>query len=129
MALHDDHYETRYCDICGREKIRIRRATRTTYVCAHSTDQMHRDERARRRFAEQTARIEAIINTPKLTWTQVSDTEWIGRADGLTYPRVIEYDAQFGQYTVEGTKGSYKSLTAAKIAAARTAASYEAEIS
>jgi len=61
-----------------------------------------------------------------LTWTQDSDTAWTGRAEGLTYPRVIEFDSRFGQYTVEGTTGSYKSLPAAKRAAARTAMSYEA---
>jgi hypothetical protein len=58
MALHDDHYETRYCDICSREKIRIRRATRTTYVCPFSTDRMHRDERRIRRLHESIANIE-----------------------------------------------------------------------
>lgn len=52
----------RECDICHCELITLRRPTRTTYYCPFKDDSHHRYVRRARKFAAQTARIEAIIN-------------------------------------------------------------------
>lgn len=58
-----------------------------------------------------------------MKWTQESDTCWIGHADGLRFASVIEYIPKHQVYVVDGCQMSYKTLRAAKIAAARTALS------
>ncbi len=49
------------CDICDVDKIIIRRVTRTTQVCPHSTDRLHRNVRASRRESARIAEIERHI--------------------------------------------------------------------
>lgn len=54
-----------------------------------------------------------------MTWTQTSETEWVGTADWLDAPVEITYDARWGQYVSDVTTQGYKTLRAAKIAVAR----------
>lgn len=62
MSESKGRQEHRTCDICGCPKVALRRPSRTVYYCPHNTDQAHKNERARRKFAATTARIEAIVN-------------------------------------------------------------------
>jgi hypothetical protein len=50
------------CDVCGREKIALRRPTRTTYYCVMKDNAGHKEQARLNRYAAQTARIEAMIN-------------------------------------------------------------------
>jgi len=54
-----------------------------------------------------------------MTWDQISETEWIGRASWLDYPVCITYVPEYGHYVSDGTDMPYKTLRAAKIAVAR----------
>lgn len=58
-----------------------------------------------------------------LEWTQRDPSCWIGLNGSLRFPSVIDYLPEYGLYVVDGCQMSYKTLTAAKIAAARTAQS------
>lgn len=64
------------------------------------------------------------MTRPSITWTQTSDTEWVGHRTDTPYGfgRTIELDTFLGEtgYFVEGASYVYKTLTAAKIAAAKT---------
>jgi hypothetical protein len=67
----------------------------------------------------------AAANPYSLTWTQADEATWTGRCAATRYAREITFAS--GWYLVEGASYAYRTLTAAKIAAARTQVSWVSE--